>query len=152
MVNWSGTAYLTLVEALAALNAIANTTYAYIVTVTEANGKAKYIVVSAQAGLPSGATSDNIVAEGAASTKGCVISLDDGTDSQFAQCDTIGNLKVVSGYTTRTATIANGQSLSGEVDLEGYAVAAISMPATWTAADITFAVATATGGTFISVS
>ena len=40
----------------------------------------------------------------------------------------------------RTVTIANGESLSGAVDLEGLALARLEMPATWTAADITFQV------------
>ena len=37
-----------------------------------------------------------------------------------------------------TATIADGQSLSGAVDLEGYTLTAIYMPDTWAAAAITF--------------
>ena len=37
---------------------------------------------------------DVIVAEGAAATKGVQISLDDGVDTQFAQCDASGNLNV----------------------------------------------------------
>lgn len=39
---------------------------------------------------------------------------------------------------TVTATIANGASLSGAVDLGGYRVAALDMPAGWTAAALTF--------------
>lgn len=50
--------------------------------------------------------------------------------------------------TTATATIASAASLSGEVDLAGYRNFAIQMPATWTAANLTFQVATASGGTF----
>ncbi len=53
-----------------------------------------------------------------------------------------------SGFTTKTVTIANGESLSGEVDLAGFKLAIIQMPAAWTAANLTFQVATATGGTF----
>ncbi len=44
--------------------------------------------------------------------------------------------------------IANGASLSGEVDLEGQAVQAIQMPAAWTAANLTFVASDVTGGTF----
>ena len=50
-----------------------------------------------------------------------------------------------------TATIANGEALSGEIDLGGYQIGAIQMPAAWTAANITFTAATATGGTFQSL-
>lgn len=52
-----------------------------------------------------------------------------------------------SGETT-TAVIANGASQSGEVDLGGLSVQAIVMPAAWTAANLTFLAADATGGTF----
>lgn len=37
-----------------------------------------------------------------------------------------------------TATIANGASLSGAVDLVDYRPIAVQMPATWTAANLTF--------------
>lgn len=47
-----------------------------------------------------------------------------------------------------TATIAAGQSLSGAVDTEGLALAAILMPADWTVADITFQVSNAADGVF----
>lgn len=40
-----------------------------------------------------------------------------------------------------TATIANGASLSGAVNLGGNVLAGLIMPAAWTTADITFAVA-----------
>ena len=47
---------------------------------------------------------------------------------------------------TVTATIANGESLSAEVDLgEGRALVGIIMPAAWTAAVITFQSGVATG-------
>jgi hypothetical protein len=39
---------------------------------------------------------------------------------------------------TATATIANGASLSGVVDLGGRKLVAIVMPGTWTAASLTF--------------
>jgi len=42
--------------------------------------------------------------------------------------------------------IANGASLSGEVDLRNHRLVAIDMPATWTAAAITFAGAAAPDG------
>lgn len=78
------------------------------------------------------------------------VEIKNGGSDQRATVDTGGNLRVsaTAQYTTKTATIANGESLSGEVDLEGYTLCALSMPAAWTAADITFAAATATGGTF----
>lgn len=37
-----------------------------------------------------------------------------------------------------TVTIANGESLSGSIDLRGYTVTRIILPATWTTADLTF--------------
>ena len=47
---------------------------------------------------------------------------------------------------TVTATIANGESLSGEVDLgEGRVLVGIIMPAAWTAAALTFQSGVATG-------
>jgi hypothetical protein len=45
---------------------------------------------------------------------------------------------VPAGRTTTTATIANGASLSGAVDLGGATMVAIQMPANWTAANLTF--------------
>jgi hypothetical protein len=54
--------------------------------------------------------------------------------------------------TTKTVVIANGATgLSGEVDLQGYKLAAIQMPAAWQAANLTFLGATESGGTFQSV-
>jgi len=49
---------------------------------------------------------------------------------------------------TRTVTIANGASLSGEADLGGGRLVAVQIPPAWTAADITFAASSASGGTF----
>jgi hypothetical protein len=40
-------------------------------------------------------------------------------------------------FTTQTVTIANGASLSNEVDLETKTLIAIDMPASWTAANLT---------------
>ena len=51
--------------------------------------------------------------------------------------------------TTKTAVIALNASLSGEVDLEGYLLAGIIMPAGWDAANITFTVCATSGGTFV---
>ena len=48
-------------------------------------------------------------------------------------------------------TIADLASLSGEVDLEGAVLVGIAMPAAWTAANLTFQAASATGGTFQDV-
>ena len=53
--------------------------------------------------------------------------------------------------TTKSATIANGASLSEEIDLGGYGLAAIEMPAAWTAANLTFQAASASAGTFKNV-
>ena len=50
------------------------------------------------------------------------------------------------GTAVATSTIANGQSLSGVIDLEGRTMVGIIMPAAWTAASLTFqACATQTG-------
>lgn len=48
-------------------------------------------------------------------------------------------------------TIAASGSLSAEVDLRNRVLAGIHMPAAWTAAAITFEVATVSGGTFQDV-
>lgn len=45
-----------------------------------------------------------------------------------------------SNVTEQTATIANGGSLSGAVDLAGKTLLGIVMPAAWTAANLTFQV------------
>jgi len=50
--------------------------------------------------------------------------------------------------TTTTATIASAASLSDEINISGYAHMAIMMPASWTAADITFQASNESGGTF----
>lgn len=47
-----------------------------------------------------------------------------------------------------TATIANGASLSGAVDLKSGRVVALAMPAAWTAAVVTFQVSVDGGGTY----
>lgn len=54
----------------------------------------------------------------------------------------------IGGVTTKTVTILINESLSDEIDLEGFGLFAIEMPAAWTAANLTFQVATASGGTF----
>jgi hypothetical protein len=51
---------------------------------------------------------------------------------------------------TRTVTIANGASLSDAVDLGGRKLIAIDMPASWTAASLTFQ-ASVDGTTFDNV-
>lgn len=38
---------------------------------------------------------------------------------------------------TRTATIANGESLSAAIEIDGSAVVGVVMPASWTAANLT---------------
>lgn len=50
-----------------------------------------------------------------------------------------------------TATIANGASLSDEIDLGGSSMQTILMPAVWTAASLTFQIAEASGGTWRNV-
>jgi hypothetical protein len=50
--------------------------------------------------------------------------------------------------TYRTATIANGASLSGELDIKDFVNGAIRMPSSWTAANLTFQGSEETGGTF----
>jgi len=47
-----------------------------------------------------------------------------------------------------TATIASGASLSAEIDGRGMRLVKIFMPTAWTSADMTFAEAEASGGTF----
>lgn len=51
----------------------------------------------------------------------------------------------------KTAVIANGASLSAEVDLEGYKIVAVQMPAGWDAAALTFQASATSGGTFGNV-
>lgn len=46
------------------------------------------------------------------------------------------------GRETGTATILNGASQSEAIDLGGHVMVAIAMPAAWTTANLTFAVAT----------
>lgn len=46
------------------------------------------------------------------------------------------------------ATIPNGQALSNPIDLSDYALAALIMPAAWTAASITFAACETQNGTY----
>lgn len=53
--------------------------------------------------------------------------------------------------TTKTAVIAAGASLSGEVDLEGYLLAGIIIPGAWTAANLTFQVSPTSGGTYVDL-
>ena len=50
---------------------------------------------------------------------------------------------------TLTGTIANGTSLSGELQLNGLMIDAIIMPAAWTAAGLSFVAAEVSGGTFL---
>ena len=52
------------------------------------------------------------------------------------------------GTKSHTATIAAAASLSDAVELKGGEVVRISMPAAWTAADITFQVSDDAGATF----
>lgn len=49
---------------------------------------------------------------------------------------------------TITITIASGTALSGEIDLGSYQLAAIYMPSSWDAANISFQATTTSGGTY----
>lgn len=51
--------------------------------------------------------------------------------------------------TTATVTIANGASLSDAVDLGAATLACILMPAAWTTAGLSFAVAPSLSGTYV---
>jgi hypothetical protein len=51
----------------------------------------------------------------------------------------------------KTATIANGASISGEIDLGDKVFAGLIMPSEWTATVITILVASESGGTFYSL-
>lgn len=55
---------------------------------------------------------------------------------------------IVRRQATLTATIANGASLSSEIDLAGYSLAAIVMPSSWTTANLTFQASDVSGGTY----
>jgi len=50
-----------------------------------------------------------------------------------------------------TATIANGAALTSEINLDGKKLVGIGFPAAWVDANLTFQVASATGGTFKNV-
>lgn len=58
------------------------------------------------------------------------------------------SISIVSSYTTKTVTIAESGSLSTEVDIEGYKYVGLSMPAAWTAANLTIWSAKTSGGTY----
>ena len=65
-----------------------------------------------------------------------------------------GSMKLTGRNVVLTATILSGQSLSGEIDLQGYQMLAIRIPAAWDTANITFLGAratTANGGTYVPV-
>ena len=56
--------------------------------------------------------------------------------------------KTVRHYQVLKVTIANGEALSGEIDLRDFAAGIVYMPAAWTAADLGVKVAHTSGGTF----
>ena len=60
----------------------------------------------------------------------------------------MGKLSGSSAFDRRIATIASGQSLSDEIDLEGYSLLGIIMPGSWTAAGLSFEAAQSPGGSF----
>ena len=49
------------------------------------------------------------------------------------------------------ATIANGTALSNMIDLAGYTMVSLKMPAAWTAADLSFEVCDESNGTFVDL-
>lgn len=53
--------------------------------------------------------------------------------------------------TTKNAVIDAAASLSAVIDLEGYIVSAIEMPAAWTAAGLTFQACSTKDGTFVDL-
>lgn len=55
------------------------------------------------------------------------------------------------GLSSFTATIAAGQSLSAEVDMGAFVLTGIAMPASWTAADLTFQVSPDGGVTWLEL-
>jgi hypothetical protein len=50
-----------------------------------------------------------------------------------------------------TATIANGEALSGAIDIRGYGWVTVHMPAAWTAAELGLKAATTLAGTYGNV-
>ncbi|MEI8397091.1 MAG: hypothetical protein WCF85_20395, partial [Rhodospirillaceae bacterium] len=54
---------------------------------------------------------------------------------------------VLPDASTLSVTIANGASLSGQVDLAGQTLVGLIMPAAWTTASLTFTVSPTSGGT-----
>jgi hypothetical protein len=67
--------------------------------------------------------------------------------------DTLNALTAVilNSTATVTATIANGASLSGEIDTAGHSQIGLYMPADWTTANLTFQASNVSGGTFYNV-
>lgn len=55
------------------------------------------------------------------------------------------------GIQSFTVTIGSGQSLSAEVDLGAFVLTGIAMPASWTAADLTFQVLGPDGVTWLEL-
>lgn len=65
-----------------------------------------------------------------ANTKKKLVDMGDGTHAER-------QVSALQPISTAVATIANGESLSAAVDLGGWRVAGIVMPASWTAANLT---------------
>ena len=61
------------------------------------------------------------------------------------------SVSAVGGTNVHEVTIANGASQSDEIDLGSARLAAIFMPAAWTAADITLMASHESGGVFLAV-
>jgi len=58
------------------------------------------------------------------------------------------NIKMLHLNNSGEAVIANGASLSGEIDVRGFSHLWVRMPAAWTAADIALHTSEESGGTF----
>lgn len=62
----------------------------------------------------------------------------------------IGGMSLLgNGRLSGAVTVANGASLSGAIDLGSASLAGILMPASWTAAGLSFAVSTGLAGTYV---
>lgn len=72
-------------------------------------------------------------------------------DNAALTTDAFGRLHVAPGYRVATVAIGSGASLSAEIDTTGRSLAAILIPSDWTLADLTFQIASASGGTYMDL-
>ena len=84
------------------------------------------------------------------------VSIAPDSDGNVIQVNSNGsiNTQLTGRNVVLTTTILSGQSISDEIDLQGFQLFAIRVPSTWDAANITFAAArtsTANGGTYVPV-